>query len=221
MDASAYHHRAWSMISFSTENAEILNRHGMNSNFLRRALPIIALAIPATVHAHPGHGVLDFSAGAMHPILGADHLLAMVAVGLLGAQLGGRARWALPVTFIATLTVGALAAAAGFAIPGMEHGIALSVLILGAIVAFAQRLPLPAAAGIAAIAGVFHGVAHGTEIPADATGALFGAGFVIASAALHFAGVGLGAACIAASRSGWVRCAGAAICVFALGFLVF
>ena len=194
----------------------------MNSNFLRRALPILALVIPATVQAHPGHGMLDFSAGAVHPILGADHLLAMVAVGLLGAQLGGRARWAVPAAFVGALALGAFAAgAAGFAIPGMEHGIALSVLILGAIVAFANRLPLFGAAAIAAVCGIFHGVAHGSEMPADATGALYGAGFVLASAALHIMGAGFGAACIGASRSGLVRCAGAAIVVFALGFFVF
>jgi urease accessory protein len=209
------------LISFSTEMSKNPTRHSMKSNFLRRALPILAIAIPATVHAHPGHGMLDFSAGAAHPILGADHLLAMVAVGLLGAQLGGRARFALPAAFVAALAVGAVAGASGFALPGMEHGIALSVLILGAIVAFAKRLAPSSAAAIAAVCGIFHGVAHGVEMPADATGALYGAGFVLATLALHIAGVGFGAACIGASRSAWVRCAGGAIAAFALGFFVF
>lgn len=193
----------------------------MNSIYLRRVLPIVALAIPATVHAHPGHGILDLSAGAMHPVLGADHLLAMVAVGLLGAQLGGRARWAIPAAFVGTLALGALAGAAGFSIPGMEHGLALTVLVLGALVAFAKRLPLFGATAIAAVCGIFHGVAHGVEIPADATGALYGVGFVLASTALHAAGVGFGAACISASRSGWVSCAGAVIAAFAFGLLAF
>jgi urease accessory protein len=209
------------VISCSTEIDLIRNRQGMNSNFLRRALPIVALAIPATVQAHPGHGMVDFSAGAMHPVLGADHLLAMVAVGLLGAQLGGRARWAVPAAFVSMLVCGAIAGAAGFAIPGMEHGIALSVLILGAVIAFAMRLPLSAAAVIAAVCGIFHGAAHGAEIPADATGALYGAGFVLVSAALHVAGAGFGAACIHASRSNVVRYAGGAIALIALGLFVF
>lgn len=154
----------------------------------------------------------------MHPMLGADHLLAMVAVGLLGAQLGGRSRWAVPAAFVGALALGAVLGASGLAIPGLEHGIALSVLILGAILAFAIRLSLPVASGLMAICGLFHGAAHGVEMPADATGALFGAGLVLASVALHVGGVAIGEACTRATRASWMQLAGAAI---AIGFLVF
>lgn len=183
----------------------------MKSNFVQRALPIIAVAIPATVHAHPGHGAHDLVAGAVHPFLGADHLLAMLAVGLLAAQLGGRSRWAVPAAFVASLAVGAMAGAAGFSLPGVEHAIALSVLILGAIIAFATRLSLPAAAAFAAVCGAFHGLAHGVEMPADS--ALYGAGFVLASTALHALGMLIATVCISTSRPAWVRCAGAAVAV--------
>ncbi len=192
----------------------------MTQNFLRRVLPIVAIAIPATVHAHPGHGILDVSAGLMHPLLGADHLLAMVAIGLLGAQLGGRSRWAVPAAFVGSLAAGAILGAAGLAIPGMEHGIALSVLVLGAILAFALRLSLPVAAGLMAVCGLCHGAAHGVEMPTDATGVLYGAGFIAASIALHVAGVALGQTAIQTSRASWVRYAGAAVAVIATGMFL-
>ena len=192
----------------------------MTQNFLRRVLPIVAIAIPATVHAHLGHGISDVSAGLMHPLLGADHLLAMVAVGLLGAQLGGRSRWAVPAAFVGSLAVGAVLGGAGLAVPALEHGVALSVLVLGAILAFALRLSLPVAAGLMAVCGLFHGAAHGVEMPADATGALYGAGFIAASIALHVAGVALGQSAIQTSRASWVRYAGATVAVIATGMFL-
>jgi urease accessory protein len=192
----------------------------MTSRIIRRALPVVAIAIPATVHAHPGHGVLEFSAGAFHPVLGLDHLAAMLAVGLLAAQLGGRARMALPVAFITALAIGALAGVAGLAIPGLEHGLAFSVLALGAIVALAARLPLAAAATIVALSGVLHGMAHGIEIPADASGIVFGLGFLTSSAALHLAGITLGSALIRTSRPVAIRYAGAIASLTALGMFL-
>ena len=185
----------------------------MTSNLFRKALPIIAIAIPATVQAHPGHGALDLVAGVAHPLLGADHLIAMVAVGLLGAQLGGRSRWAVPSVFVSALAAGALAGTSGFAIPGMEHGIALSVLVLGSLIASSMRLSLPVAATFAAVFGALHGVAHGVEMPTGSWA--YGSGFILASIALHAAGAIIGTACMAASRPGWIRVAGAAM---AIGF---
>lgn len=192
----------------------------MISSIFRRALPVVAIAIPATVHAHPVHGVLEFSAGALHPVIGLDHLAAMLAVGLLAAQLGGRARWALPVAFVAALALGATAGVAGFAIPGLEHGIAFSVLALGAIVALAARLPLGAAAATVALSGAFHGMAHGIEIPADANGLVFGLGFVVSSALLHLTGIALGCALIRTSHGAAIRYVGAAAAVLALGMML-
>lgn len=192
----------------------------MTSRIIRRALPVVAIAIPATVHAHPGHGILEFSAGALHPVIGMDHLAAMLAVGLLAAQLGGRARWALPVAFVAALALGAIAGVAGAVAPGLEHGIAFSVLALGTVIALAARLPMGAAAATVAISGALHGMAHGMEIPADSNGLVFGLGFVISSALLHIAGIALGSALIRTSRSAAIRYAGAATAVFALGMML-
>lgn len=192
----------------------------MTSRIIRRALPVVAIAIPATVQAHPGHGALEFSAGALHPVLGFDHLAAMVAVGLLAAQLGGRARLALPAAFIATLALGAMAGAAGMIVPGVEHGVAFSALALGVLLAVAARLPLAATAAVVAIGGAFHGMAHGIEIPSNATGLSFGLGFVVSSAVLHFTGIALGSALIRSSHSLAIRCAGALTALFALGLLI-
>lgn len=166
--------------------------------FLRFALPAAAaLLFPALAHAHPGHDghelTWDFSAGAAHPLSGLDHLLAMVAVGLWAAQLGGRARWLVPAAFVGVMALGgALGQSGVVVVPGVEQGIAASVLVLGLLIAAAVRLPV--AAGMALVGGfaVFHGFVHGAEMPAAASGLSYGAGFVAATALLHTAGVGLG-----------------------------
>lgn len=186
----------------------------MNSSIIRRLLAVIAIALPATAQAHPGHSAWEFSTGALHPILGMDHLIAMLAVGLLAATLGGRSRWMLPLSFVASLALGAFAGAAGFLIPGIEHGIALSVLVLGAILAFSARLSLATAATIVAISGAFHGLAHGIEIPANASGLVFGLGFVLSSAVLHAVGIAIARQSIRASRPNLIRYAGAAAALF-------
>jgi urease accessory protein len=186
----------------------------MNPSTIRRLLTAVAIAIPTAAQAHPGHGTSEFSAGALHPVFGMDHLVAMIAVGLLSATLGGRARWILPLVFAASLALGAFAGAAGLIIPGIEHGIALSVLILGAILAFSARLQISAAAAIIAISGAFHGLAHGIEIPADANGFIFGLGFVLSSALLHAIGIAIGQQSIRTSRPNFIRYAGAAAAVF-------
>ncbi|MDE1146954.1 MAG: HupE/UreJ family protein [Azospirillaceae bacterium] len=170
----------------------------------RRLLPALTIAAalaPAVAMAHPGmpghtHG---FGDGLLHPLTGWDHLAAMTAVGLWAGQQGGRAVWLWPLAFLALLVVGAIAGANGLAVPGVEWGIALSVVALGWLTAFGARLPLAAGATLIAAFAFCHGAAHGVEMPADADGLTYGLGFVTASATLHLAGVGLS---LAATRAG-------------------
>lgn len=179
----------------------------MNSK-IKTALLATAMAASGSVMAHPGHadGAL---AGLMHPLTGFDHLLAMVAVGLWAAQLGGRAQWLLPASFVGFLAAGGALGAAGFALPLVEAGIVMSVLMLGLLIGFAVKLKaLPASLSVGAFA-LCHGYAHGMEMPATGSGWLYGAGFVAASAALHASGLWMGRAVQA--RGSWLRASGAAI----------
>jgi urease accessory protein len=156
----------------------------------------ILLALPALAQAHPGHDghdlTWDFSGGFAHPLSGWDHLLAMIAVGLWAAQLGGRARWLVPAAFVTVMALGAALGRTGAIFPGVEQGIAASVLVLGLLIAAAVRLPVTAGMTLVGVFAIFHGFAHGVEMPATAGGLLYGAGFVVATALLHAIGVGLG-----------------------------
>jgi urease accessory protein len=177
---------------------------------LRRLLMLLPLAVAPLVHAHPGHGPASLSAGFFHPLTGWDHLLAMVAVGLWAAQLGGRARWALPLMFVSAMALGAAGGIAGFVLPGVDRWILASVFALGLLIACAVRLPLAAGLFFVALAGTFHGLAHGAEMPLNANSLHFLAGMVAATALLHAAG--LAAGLIAGKRSTmFVRVAGAGI----------
>ncbi|MCO6419378.1 HupE/UreJ family protein [Siccirubricoccus sp. KC 17139] len=158
---------------------------------MRALLLAAALLAPLPALAHPGHGLEHgFAAGLAHPFLGLDHLLAMVTVGLLGGLLGGAARFALPGAFLAAMAAGAGLAMAGVALPGVEAGILASLIVLGALTALAVRLPLGAMAGLAALFGLLHGAAHGAELPGGSA-ALYVAGFLVATAALHGLGLAL------------------------------
>ena len=153
---------------------------------LRKSMFTAALLLsPALAVAHPGHDHAGIMSGIAHPIFGLDHLLAMVAVGLWAAQQTGKARWALPLTFVATILLGGLLGFAGLEIPLMETGIAGSVLALGLLVALAVRPPLALAAGLTAVFALSHGVAHGLELPMLSSPWGYAAGFVAATAALH------------------------------------
>lgn len=155
------------------------------------ALLLAALAGPALAHTGAGP-TAGFAAGLHHPMGGLDHLLAMVAVGVLAVQLGGRALWAVPAAFVGMMLVGGLAAMAGIGVALVELGIAGSVVILGAVIALGRRLPLAGAMALAGVLAVFHGHAHGLEMPAAAGGLAYAAGFALATASLHVAGIGLG-----------------------------
>jgi urease accessory protein len=150
-----------------------------------------ALAVPAVAHAHTvGAHDAGFVHGFSHPLGGWDHLLAMVAVGLWAAQRGGKALWALPTAFVGAMIGGGLLGMAGVTLPAVELGIALSVVTLGGLIALQARLPLLASVGTVALFALFHGHAHGVEMPEAAAPLLYGAGFALATALLHGAGVG-------------------------------
>jgi len=148
---------------------------------------------PVVAFAHTGIGdTSGFVHGFGHPISGLDHVLAMAMVGVFAWQLGGRALWLVPMTFVGVMAVSGMLGAAGIGVPFVEIGIALSVVVLGAIVTFDVKAPIAAAVGVVGLFAMFHGHAHGAEIPDDAGGVAYAAGFMIATAILHLAGISTG-----------------------------
>ena len=165
---------------------------------------------PAAAHTFGAEGA-GFAAGLSHPLFGADHLLAMVAVGLWAAQLGGRAIWQVPAAFVVALAAGALLAFAGVGLPVVEPGIMASVLVLGLLVAGAVRLPAAASMALVGLFALCHGHAHGAEMPAAANPPLYGLGFLLATAVLHALGLALGFVAARQAAPAAARYAGAAI----------
>lgn len=158
-----------------------------------KVLMAACVLFSSTVFAHPVHEqTSSFMMGFDHPIGGFDHLLAMLAIGLWAASLGGRALWAIPTVFVLTMLAGGGLAVAGFSVPFVEQGILLSVIVLGALVLFANRLPVMVCVVIAASFALFHGAAHGIEMPLNANGLQYALGFAAATVALHLMGLGLG-----------------------------
>jgi len=156
---------------------------------------VLFLAAASAAFAHPGHSSVDgIASGFAHPLSGWDHLLAMIAIGLWAAQLGGRACWRVPAAFVSVMALAAVGGHFLGVMPGVDQGIAASVLVLGLLIACAARLPLMASVALVGVFGIFHGVAHGAEMPATAGGLAFGAGFIGATVLLHAAGIGLGLA---------------------------
>lgn len=155
---------------------------------------IILFSTSSVAFAHPGHDVSGFAAGLMHPFSGLDHLLAMVAVGLWAAQGGGRKVWLLPATFMTMLAVGAGISMQWQSLPLVEAGIATSVLSLGLLIMLSLQLPVALSVSITALFGLFHGYAHGLELPQSAAPADYALGFLIATAALHLSGIAAGLA---------------------------
>lgn len=182
--------------------------------FLAALLPLAATAHTGPLHTH-GAG-----AGFLHPFTGLDHLLAMLAAGLWAAQLGGRARWALPLAFAGMAATGLLAGLAGLRLPGVEALVLASVAALGLVLAGAARWPWAAGVMLAAAFAFAHGLAHGQELPAPAASLGYGAGFVGGTAALLAAGLGLGTLAAREGARRWVRAAGAGIALVAVGMAV-
>ncbi|RRJ95831.1 HupE/UreJ family protein [Opitutaceae bacterium TAV4] len=161
------------------------------------ALALCLFFLPSLALAHPGHEgghelAWDFGGGFSHPFTGWDHLLAMTAVGLWAAMLGGRARWLVPSAFVGLMVIGAGMAIGGWVIPGMEQGIAASLCVLGLLIAFAVRLPVVAGMGVAGFFAVFHGMAHGAEMPVTAGAFSYALGFASATVILHGLGLAFG-----------------------------
>lgn len=188
----------------------------MNPTQYSRAIALTALCLFAgSASAHSGNHLLtDFSSGLSHPLLGLDHLLAMIAIGLWATQQGGRARWAVPLAFVGAMGVGGGLAWAGLALPQLETGIAASVLVLGLLIATRRQWALTAGMAVAAGFALFHGYAHGLEMPQAASPALYVLGFVLATVFLH--GVGIAGSLIGRHA---MRVAGAAIAASGLAML--
>jgi urease accessory protein len=159
--------------------------------------------------AHTGHSdVSGLVAGFMHPIGGADHVLAMVTVGLLASLLGGRALWAVPASFVLMMLVGGALGFAGVDIPAVEIGIMTSIVVLGGLVATGRSWTVGTAAALAGVFAVFHGYAHGVEMPVAASAITYSFGFATATALLH--GAGLLAGLMAFGKPHVIRFAGGA-----------
>jgi len=181
-------------------------------------VPMLLCARVALAHPQAGEAK-GFLTGFRHPISGLDHVLAMVAVGLWGAQLGSPAIWLLPVAFPMVMAFGGMLGLMGVPLPGTEVAIAASAILLGAAVLFEFRPALPLAALLVAFFAIFHGHAHGTELPPGQSGLLYSMGFVIATGCLHAVGIGIGVAHRWVWGQRFLRFAGAGVAMGGFFFL--
>ena len=175
-------------------------------------LLLLTLCWIAPVSAHEIHSGGGFMSGFNHPVLGFDHLLAMLSVGMLSTQLGGRAIWTVPLAFVTFMLVGGILGLYAIAVPFVEMGIALSVLLLGLAIAFDRQIPLLFAMAFVGVFAIFHGHAHGAEMPELASPVLYALGFLFGTAVIHLGGVmiGLGMQRMTGQRN-LMRVTGAAI----------
>jgi len=197
---------------------------GLPMNFdrtSRNAFALTCLAWPALALAHIGQGDISggFIAGVAHPVFGLDHVVAMVAVGIWGAQLGAPAIWVLPVTFPIVMAFGGVLGGLGVPIPGIEIGIAVSAIVLGAMIGFATHPPLWVAAIVVGVFAIFHGHAHGTELPESANAISYAVGFVAATGSLHALGILIGVANRWSAGAKALRAGGGVIAACGLYFL--
>lgn len=181
---------------------------------MRRLLPLALLLAPTAALAHTGIGAhgAPFLSGLLHPLLGPDHLITMIAVGIFAAMTGGRAALTYPASFLGAMILGGLLGFGGAALPIVEPAILASVVVLGAAIALALRPPLALASAVIALFGAAHGYAHGLEAPALG-GSAYAAGFILATAALHGLGLALGFAAGNLGRPAFARALGGLACV--------
>ena len=195
----------------------------MLTNRLASVLPVV-LALIAVAHpafAHEQAGVPGgLASGFLHPLTGVDHLVAMVAVGIWGAQLGAPAIWVLPITFPLVMAFGGVLGVLGVPLPVPEIMIALSAIVLGSAVAANLRLPFVAAAGVVAVFAIFHGHAHGAELPRSANPMAYGVGFVVSTGLLHLLGITIGTMMRWPAGARLIRGIGGAIAAVGLFFLL-
>lgn len=153
-------------------------------------LMLLSCFLPTQAFAHiTGTAVHDFQSGFFHPFSGLDHLLAMIAVGLWATQLGGRAQWQVPLTFVAVMTIGSLIGFNGGSMLLIESGIAMSLLVIGVLIAATVRLPLALSCALVGIFALCHGAAHGAELPFAASALFYAIGFLLATTLLHLSGI--------------------------------
>jgi urease accessory protein len=187
-------------------------------------LSVSAILAPGAAAAHvvPGDPGGGFVHGFLHPLGGADHALAMVAIGILAWQFGARALWLLPSIFVAVMAAGWALGLMGIALPHIEAGIAASVVVFGAAILIGVRTPVLLCGALAAIFALFHGYAHGAEMPATGSPALYAAGALAATALLHIVGIGVGVAIgrLGSASATVLRAAGLAIAVTGAVILV-
>lgn len=180
---------------------------------------------PLGAAAHVASGIAGgiaggFGGGFSHPLTGPDHFLAMLAVGIWGAQMGGRSVWTLPVAFPLIMAMGGVAGMAGLPLPGVETGIAVSVLVLGLAIAAVWRPAEPVPLVLIAVFAVFHGYAHGAELPAAADPAAYAVGFVVATGLIHVLGILIGIALNRPLQGGLARGLGGLIAAGGIYFLI-
>lgn len=182
---------------------------------------LLSTLLAGAAHAHSDAAGLagGFSSGFIHPVLGWDHVVAMVAVGLWGAFMGEKAVWTLPVVFPAVMAVGGVLGLLGIPVPFIEQGIAASAIVIGAMIAAAFRPPLWLAAVVVAAFAIFHGHAHGAELPEAANPVLYTAGFMVATGLLHLGGILLGMAVRWPLGLKLVRLCGGLISLVGISFL--
>lgn len=178
---------------------------------------LLMTASPAAAHAEPGTAG-GLMAGFLHPLGGLDHLLAMAAVGIWGAFLGKPLVWALPVTFPIVMVAGGMLGIFGIPLAGVEQGIALSVCALGIAIALAWRAPLAIAVTLVAVFALFHGHAHGTELPAAADPEAYATGFVLATGMIHLCGIAIG--CLAGTQRGTLMVRGIGLLIAVTGIWI-
>ncbi len=184
-------------------------------------LVVLLTVAPQAATAHEAAGVVGgLQSGFTHPLLGWDHIAAMVAVGLLGSVLGPPALVLLPIVFPLVMAFGGALGVTGVSLPGVEVGIALSAVVLGLMVAAGRDMPLWLAIIVVGAFAVFHGHAHGTELPLAADAVAYGIGFVIGTGLLHLAGIGIGAVGTSGAGRVAVRAVGGVISVAGLAFLM-
>lgn len=191
----------------------------MSKSALTLSLLFVALGalLPPLAYAHVGVGhvhiedVSGFMQGLMHPISGLDHVCAMLAVGLWSAQMGGRSVWVVPLTFVGVMALGGALPMLGISLPFVELGIVLSVLLLGVLIAASIRLPLWLSSSMVGLFALWHGHAHGAEMPAVAAGMAYALGFMMTTASLHIIGIAFGLGMQRLARERVIHFAGAGI----------
>ena len=193
-------------------------RHMLFFVFFLVSAAYLLWATSAYAHVDRGEAA-GFFTGLQHPWSGLDHILAMIAVGLWGAQLGNPALWVLPVTFPMVMSFGAMMGLLGIPVPGVEIGIAVSAILLGTMVLAEVRPKLVIAAVLVGIFAIFHGHAHGTELPPGQSGLLYSMGFVIATGVLHGIGIAIGLIHHWPFGRVVLRCTGGFIAVMGVYFL--